>query len=203
MESNTQIHSEKQAQDIMQDDSDSLSHAIGSRRLRKKNYEKINDEIRKKIIFEVTVLGNKLKNICEKLNINVSSAKNVLAIYKKEGRIEKKKYRVKRKKTADDHESFSPGEQTLDKKMNENVSTSNLNLLSGILNNTNKAINPQPDMRLNTLSMGLLSGNYCMCPVIPQAYQLSTPWSMHNMEEYLKSFTQMMINYNKMMSSSI
>ena len=35
----------------------------GTRRLRKKNYEKINDDIRKKIIFEVTVLGNKLKTI--------------------------------------------------------------------------------------------------------------------------------------------
>ena len=66
----------------------------GSRRLRRKNYEKINEEIRKKFTFEVTVLGNKLKTIWEKLNISVSSAKNVLAIYKKEGGIEKKKYRV-------------------------------------------------------------------------------------------------------------
>ena len=66
----------------------------GSRRLRRKNYEKINEEIRKKFTFEVTVLGNKLKTIWEKLNISVSSAKNVLAIYKKERGIEKKKYRV-------------------------------------------------------------------------------------------------------------
>ena len=59
--------------------------------------KKINDEIRNKFTFEVTVLGNKLKTIWEKLNISVSSAKNVLVIYKKEGGIEKKKYRVKRK----------------------------------------------------------------------------------------------------------
>ena len=78
----------------------------GIRRLRKKNYEKINDDIRKKIIFEVTVVGNKLKTVCEKLNINVSSAKNVLAIYKKEGRIEKKKYRVKRRKANESSEEI-------------------------------------------------------------------------------------------------
>lgn len=88
--------------EFSEDQNDSASNLRGARRLRKKTYEKINDEIRKKIIFEITVLGNKLKTVCRNLNINVSSAKNVLAIYKKEGRIEKKKYRAKRKKIEED-----------------------------------------------------------------------------------------------------
>ena len=95
---------ESNSNSIIDEYEENSARVKGSRRLRKKNYEKINDEIRKKIIFEVTVLGHKLKTICEKLNINVSSAKNVLAIYKKEGRIEKKKYRVKRKKGEEDHD---------------------------------------------------------------------------------------------------
>lgn len=202
MESKTQILSEQKADNIMQAESETHSSAQILKRQRKKNYEKINDEIRKKIIFRVTVLGNKLKTICEELNINVSSAKNVLAIYKKEGRVEKKKYRVKRKKSIDEHETPSSKGQILEKEIVKNVPSINLTLLSEILNNTNQPLSLQPH-NLNSLSMGLIMDNYCMCPVTPQAYQNSVPWSMHNMEEYLKSFTQMMINYNKMMSSSI
>lgn len=202
MESETQIISLQKADNLVHADLDTHSNEQVLKRQRKKNYEKINDEIRKKIIFRVTVLGNKLKTICEELNINVSSAKNVLAIYKKEGRVEKKKYRVKRKKSIDEHEAPSPKGQILEKTNSKSVPSINLTLLNEILSNTNKPINMQPQT-LNSLSMGLIMENYCMCPVTPQAYQNSTPWSMHNMEEYLKSFTQMMINYNKMMSSSI
>lgn len=52
--------------------------------------------MRKAIIFEVMVLGSTVKAVSEKYGLNVSSAKNVLSIYKKEGRIEKKKQRMKR-----------------------------------------------------------------------------------------------------------
>jgi hypothetical protein len=36
------------------------------------------------------VMNNSLKTVCEKHNINFSSAKNVIQIFKKEGRLEKK-----------------------------------------------------------------------------------------------------------------
>lgn len=75
MESNQNANMQDPFNSSISPDDEDESQQRGSRRLRKKNYEKINDEIRKKIIFEVTVLGNKLKTICEKLNINVSSAK--------------------------------------------------------------------------------------------------------------------------------
>jgi transposase len=35
-------------------------------------------------------MQNSLRKVCERLNINFSSAKNVIQIYKKEGRLEKK-----------------------------------------------------------------------------------------------------------------
>ena len=60
---------------------------------RSKRYAKIDDEFRKIIIFEVIHLGSSVRAVSEKLGINVSSAKNVISIYKKEGRIEKKKNR--------------------------------------------------------------------------------------------------------------
>ena len=37
-----------------------------------------------------------MKEVAEELKVNTSSAKNVIAIYKREGRIEKKKTRLKR-----------------------------------------------------------------------------------------------------------
>ena len=93
----------------------------GSRKLRRKNYEKINEEIRIKFTFEVTVLGNKLKTIWEKLNISVSSAKNVLAIYKKEGGIGKKKYRVYRKRGSDGQDDDLHDSNSSSSKINNNV----------------------------------------------------------------------------------
>jgi 3-phenylpropionate/cinnamic acid dioxygenase small subunit len=50
------------------------------------------------IIFEVLVMNNSLKAVCDKHNINFSSAKNVIQIYKKEGRLEKKSIRIRKGK---------------------------------------------------------------------------------------------------------
>ena len=43
-------------------------------------------------------MNNSLKSVCEKHNINFSSAKNVIQIYKKEGRLEKKSIRIRKGK---------------------------------------------------------------------------------------------------------
>lgn len=172
------------------DDAHTVS-ARGTRRLRKKNYEKINDEIRKKIIFEVTVLGNKLKTICDKLNINVSSAKNVLAIYKKEGRIEKKKYRVKRRKTGEDQESAPETNNNSSVKTNSNIQPTNISSYSGTpLNTSNSGVNYQNDLGLNDLNLDFLFANYCTCPQLPQ---LSSPYTMPGMDD----FNQLINSYSK------
>ena len=42
------------------------------------------------------IMNNSLKVICDKHNINFSSAKNVIQIFKKEGRLEKKQQRTKK-----------------------------------------------------------------------------------------------------------
>ena len=73
---------------------------------RSKRYAKIDDEFRKIIIFEVIHLGSSVRAVSEKLGINVSSAKNVISIYKKEGRIEKKKNRFKLLEK--EHSAFDP-----------------------------------------------------------------------------------------------
>lgn len=57
---------------------------------RRSKYEKIDDDKRRLIIFEVMIMNNSLKKVCENHNINFSSAKNVIQIFKKEGRLEKK-----------------------------------------------------------------------------------------------------------------
>lgn len=46
-------------------------------------------------------MNNSLKAVCEKHNINFSSAKNVIQIYKKEGRLEKKVVRSRKNKKKD------------------------------------------------------------------------------------------------------
>ena len=43
-------------------------------------------------------MKNSLKNVCLRHNINFSSAKNVLQIYRKEGRLEKKMFRQRKHK---------------------------------------------------------------------------------------------------------
>lgn len=57
---------------------------------RQTHYLKIDDDMRRTIVFEVMVMKNSLKNVCERYSINFSSAKNVIQIYRKEGRLEKK-----------------------------------------------------------------------------------------------------------------
>ena len=63
---------------------------------RRSKYLKIDDEKRRIIIFEVMIMNNPLKSVCEKHNINFSSAKNVIQIFKKEGRLEKKVMRARK-----------------------------------------------------------------------------------------------------------
>lgn len=46
-------------------------------------------------------MNNSLKAVCDKHNINFSSAKNVIQIYKKEGRLEKKVVRCRKNKAGD------------------------------------------------------------------------------------------------------
>ena len=41
-------------------------------------------------------MNEPLKALCKELNINFSSAKNVIQVYKKEGRLNKKTSRLKR-----------------------------------------------------------------------------------------------------------
>lgn len=72
---------------------------------RRSKYLKIDDEKRRIIIFEVMVMNNSLKNVCLKHNINFSSAKNVVQIFKKEGRLEKKVQRARKGKRKDESKS--------------------------------------------------------------------------------------------------
>lgn len=46
--------------------------------------------MRRTIVFEVMVMKETLKNVCDRYGVNFSSAKNVIQIYRKEGRLEKK-----------------------------------------------------------------------------------------------------------------
>ena len=46
--------------------------------------------MRRTIVFEVMVMKESLKSVCERYGVNFSSAKNVIQIYRKEGRLEKK-----------------------------------------------------------------------------------------------------------------
>lgn len=50
-------------------------------------------------------MNNSLKNVCAKHNINFSSAKNVVQIFKKEGRLEKKVQRARKGKRKDGSKS--------------------------------------------------------------------------------------------------
>ena len=59
-------------------------------------YLKIDDEKRRVIIFEAMIMNIPLKVICEKHKINFSSAKNVIQIFRKEGRLERKQNRVRK-----------------------------------------------------------------------------------------------------------
>lgn len=50
-------------------------------------------------------MNNSLKAVCDKYNINFSSAKNVIQIYKKEGRLEKKIVRERKNKSKPESKS--------------------------------------------------------------------------------------------------
>ena len=194
MESNNFSNEQDDVNSIGSQDEDD-SQQRGSRRLRKKNYEKINDEIRKKIIFEVTVLGNKLKTICEKLNINVSSAKNVLAIYKKEGRIEKKKYRVKRKRGSDDQDDDLNDSNSSSSKINNNVLQPNISSMPTVNSSqSDEAKRSQNNLNLNTLSVYYLFENYWMWPTFSQNLY---PLQISAMDEYWKNSLQYMNNFGR------
>ena len=52
--------------------------------------------MRRTIVFEVIIMKEALKDVCDRYHINFSSAKNVIQIYKKEGRLEKKVVKTKR-----------------------------------------------------------------------------------------------------------
>ena len=52
-------------------------------------------------------MNNPLKLVCEKYNINFSSAKNVIQIFKKEGRLEKKVIRARKMKKTNESK-FDP-----------------------------------------------------------------------------------------------
>ena len=190
MESNSYSN---QISKLNSQDDDSGSYKI-SNKLRKKNYEKINDEIRKRIIFEVTVLGNKLKSIWERLNINVSSAKNVLAIYKKEGRIEKKKYRVKRRHGFEKWEEIDYLSNSFMMK-DKNFMIPNFGTYStGDYTNSVWMANSQSNVSINDMSLSYLYENYWMC-----SYPLlsSESNSILPIENNMKNYNQYMLNYER------
>lgn len=54
--------------------------------------------MRRIILFEVIVMNDSLKSVCDRYDINFSSAKNVIQIFKKEGRLEKKQQRARKQK---------------------------------------------------------------------------------------------------------
>ena len=97
---------------------------------RRTKYFKINDEIRRIIIFEVIVMNNSLKTVCEIQNINFSSAKNVIQIFKKEGRLEKKVMRARKNKKKSESKSdsdLSDDESQPEKVNNNNKESTNNN----------------------------------------------------------------------------
>jgi hypothetical protein len=61
--------------------------------------------MRRIIVFEVMVMKESLKNVCDRYRINFSSAKNVIQIYKKEGRLEKKVVKTRKNGKGKDRDS--------------------------------------------------------------------------------------------------
>lgn len=83
----------------------------GDRQQRQGQYLKIDDDLRRTIVFEVMVMKESLKSVCDRFGINFSSAKNVIQIYRKEGRLEKKMH--KSRKAPEDSEEDSDEDQKL------------------------------------------------------------------------------------------
>ena len=63
--------------------------------------------MRRTVVFEVIVMKESLRNVCDRYGINFSSAKNVIQIYKKEGRLEKKNQRTKKSERQRDGQDCS------------------------------------------------------------------------------------------------
>ncbi|CDW72539.1 UNKNOWN [Stylonychia lemnae] len=76
-------------------------------RKRQTQYLKIDDNMRRTIVFEVMVMKESLKSVCERYGVNFSSAKNVIQIYRKEGRLEKK---IQKSRKAGAHRGKANGE---------------------------------------------------------------------------------------------
>jgi hypothetical protein len=71
--------------------------APASKKIKKSRckYNKIDNEIRKKIIHEVNKEGKLLIHVAKKYHVNYSSAKSIFNLYRKEGRDVKKLKKVK------------------------------------------------------------------------------------------------------------
>lgn len=68
------------------------------------------------------VMNNSLRAVCQKHDINFSSAKNVVQIFKKEGRLEKKVQRVRKPKNQNESKNdpdLSEGEEVLKSEENQ------------------------------------------------------------------------------------
>lgn len=86
---------------------------------------------------------------------------NVLAIYKKEGRIEKKKYRVKRKKASDDLDDDLDESNSSSSKINNNAIQANISSMpTSNSTQSDGTINIQNSLNLNALSVYYLFENY-------------------------------------------
>ena len=52
--------------------------SINKNKKRQTHYLKIDDDMRRIIVFEVMIMKESLKNVCDRYHINFSSAKNVI-----------------------------------------------------------------------------------------------------------------------------
>ena len=120
---------------------------------------------------------------------------NVLAIYKKEGRIEKKKYRVKRKKASDDLDDDLDESNSSSSKINNNAIQANISSMpTSNSTQSDGTISIQNSLNLNALSVYYLFENYWMWPTFPQGLY---PLSISAMDEYWKNSLQLMNNFGR------
>lgn len=76
------------------------------------------------------IMNNPLKAVCQKHDINFSSAKNVIQIFKKEGRLEKKVVRARKSKKKDGSklDSSSSDEEEPDSEKQQTDTNKELNI---------------------------------------------------------------------------
>uniref|UniRef100_A0A7S3KU85 Uncharacterized protein n=1 Tax=Euplotes crassus TaxID=5936 RepID=A0A7S3KU85_EUPCR len=179
METNTLVFAQNLNQEVVPA---MVAKPKGTRKLRKKTYAKINDDIRKEIILRVTLQGQKLKSVCEQLNINVSSAKNVLAIYKKEGRIEKKKYRAKRRRNTESSEasSFKQTCQSQSSGLECNEYTSSF----GNIHQQEKNMNFQADLAFTSQNLDAILDTYCFCDLEAPMRSVQQDWASVSQQHF-------------------